>query len=548
MKRLFATTALGALAFVAFAAAPAFADVCNRRFPVTVGEDTLYQRYCANYDITVESNKPQRTVVVLQSSSINADDYCAAILNDLEAIAGTGASENTLVVCPHFLSEVDEGENIVTERNVDTGANWTMCTSGFTDDLYWPSSTWKDGNESRETAGGCTQRPFVIWSYGVMDLMLDAIADNFPNALNDITFIGQSAGGQFLNRYPGFATLPAGIEMENIRWLPVNPSSAPWFNTKRPDVGQSVTWPIVLDVPGSTSCDGTGPDDSDESDYNDWPDGWADVSSTFETVDAFGSATWKAQMETARMWIGHELTDNYDNGGMANDCGAWLQHGQTAASGQSRLHRGHGWFENWIDEFGYRKIAEGTLSFNFTNHGGAHGGEEYFTDECGRLFLWDLDGGTACSYGVPEKQRDTFDTDLSFWTASGTGTVAISGEDRNRGAGAARFEPGSSAKTLTAPAINEAGVYTVAMMLRNHPLVATGEGFVIEANEDGGGWAEVADLDGNVDTENEWIAVGFSSGIVDTSFQVRIKFTSAAGYGYLDDFIVLRRYGVESTP
>ena len=86
---------------------------------------------------------------------------------------------------------------------------------------------WSSGEQSSST----TQHPrsYAISSFSIMDSLISHLLSNFSN-LQDIVLVGNSAGGQFVNRYA------AGSDQEGggmIRYVVSAPSSYLYFDENR---------------------------------------------------------------------------------------------------------------------------------------------------------------------------------------------------------------------------------------------------------------------------------------------------------------------------
>ncbi|WP_433476205.1 hypothetical protein ACQPZP_03655 [Spirillospora sp. CA-142024] len=130
-------------------------------------------------------------VVVVHGALRNAGDYFRSIEK----------ARHRLVIAPQFLTEDDVRED--DER------------AGY---LYWGTEDWKGG------AG-------EVSSFTVMDMLLRKLND-FPG-LRRVTIVGNSAGGQFVNRYAAVGRGPDDLTVP-VRFIVANPSTYLYFDKWRP--------------------------------------------------------------------------------------------------------------------------------------------------------------------------------------------------------------------------------------------------------------------------------------------------------------------------
>lgn len=140
----------------------------------------------------------RRLVVVVHGALRNSDRYLA----DAQAAAQRAGSDS-LIVAPQFLSDVD---------------------TGAPDDvLRWDVEGWKGGYPALG--------PAPVSSFTAMDSLLDQLAP--PPG---VVVFGNSAGGQFVNRY---AAVGRGLDVLasrgiHVRFIVANPSTYLYFDRERP--------------------------------------------------------------------------------------------------------------------------------------------------------------------------------------------------------------------------------------------------------------------------------------------------------------------------
>lgn len=152
----------------------------------------------------------ERLVVVVHGALRDADRYFAHAL----AAAGDAGSA-TLIVAPQFLTNAD-----------------FKAFEGITiRPLYWDVEGWKGG----EPALG----PAPISSFTAMDCLVEQLTDlgRFQDRPSPaVVIFGNSAGGQYVNRYAAVGRGPDTLAERGIsvRFIIANPSTYLYFDRERP--------------------------------------------------------------------------------------------------------------------------------------------------------------------------------------------------------------------------------------------------------------------------------------------------------------------------
>ena len=149
---------------------------------------------------------PERVLVVVHGALRDADRYFGHATR-----AAAAAGSRALIVAPQFLADVDH----IARASAPAGT------------LYWGVEDWKGG----EPALG----PSAISSFTAMDdLLLELTA---PGRLPDsnklvVVIAGNSAGGQFVNRYAAVGRGPDVLAQRGIpaRFIIANPSTYLYFD------------------------------------------------------------------------------------------------------------------------------------------------------------------------------------------------------------------------------------------------------------------------------------------------------------------------------
>ena len=188
-------------------------DVGSNRLFVYQNGDSLGLPYYSNLSLNEIHDDTKLAIVVLHGASRNADDY----YDRMNAIVNGVDMDSTIIFAPQFLRTGDLDGNNLSE-----------------DVLYWTNTTnWTAGYTSGNTSTHA--RPFTISSYSIMDTLLYRLAMNNPR-LDQMVFVGFSAGGQFVNRYVGGNDVTEIIFQEfnlSIRYIVGSPSSYLYMNGER---------------------------------------------------------------------------------------------------------------------------------------------------------------------------------------------------------------------------------------------------------------------------------------------------------------------------
>ena len=188
-------------------------DVGSNRLFIYQNGDSLGLPYYSNFSLNEVHDDTKLAIVVLHGASRNADDY----YDRMYAVVNGVGMDSTIIIAPQFLRTGDLDVHNLSE-----------------DVLYWTNTTnWTAGYTSGNTSNH--NRPFTISSYSIMDTLLYRLAMNNP-ILNQMVFVGFSAGGQFVNRYVGGNDVTDRIFQEfnlSMRYIVGSPSSYLYMNDER---------------------------------------------------------------------------------------------------------------------------------------------------------------------------------------------------------------------------------------------------------------------------------------------------------------------------
>jgi cyanophycinase len=152
-------------------------------------------------NLKIEDQNVQNVIISLHGTLRNGNEYFKDLCESVKSKLKT-----TLVVAPTFKREGDSRD----EGELFWGRRWYQ--------------KWKYGYTSIDTH---------ISSYEVMDQLIESFEKNnkYPN-LKNITLIGHSAGGQFIQRYAAGTTVTKQIKPD-LKLVVSNPSSYLYFHPER---------------------------------------------------------------------------------------------------------------------------------------------------------------------------------------------------------------------------------------------------------------------------------------------------------------------------
>jgi hypothetical protein len=181
---------------------------------------------------------PDRTewlLVVVHGALRDAGHYLA----HAQAAAGQDASR-TLIVAPQFLADVDLRPPA--DGGGPDGGDPDGGTAPQPGTLYWDAEGWKGGEPALGTAR--------LSSFAVMDALLEQLTVAGPGPgpggasagrPPKVVIFGNSAGGQYVNRYAAVGRGPERLAGRGIavRFVISNPSTYLYFTEDRPGPGGS---------------------------------------------------------------------------------------------------------------------------------------------------------------------------------------------------------------------------------------------------------------------------------------------------------------------
>lgn len=242
-----------------------------------------------------KNKKIKRLVIVVHGTTRNPYTYHQ---NMRLAAVKAGASENTLIISPGFIMESD------LDANKDILGD---------DHVFWTNNGWKQGDFS-VTNSEKNKRVAKISSFEIMDSIIWKILTegNFPN-VNQIVVAGNSAGGQYVNRYIGSSLVHNTVKKKfkiEIKYLVAAPSTYTYLTPERPIIG----FPGKFSIPPDTTCNGT---------YNNYRHGIVNLN---EYTSKTGTEKFKLQYGKRKVAYFVGANDNDPNHSQLDkSCAAMLQ-------------------------------------------------------------------------------------------------------------------------------------------------------------------------------------------------------------------------------
>ncbi|MCA9696372.1 MAG: hypothetical protein KC431_02520 [Myxococcales bacterium] len=179
----------------------------------TINDGYGIMRYCRNRSIYSDNTNVRKAIILIHGSNSNARTqyYDPTIL--AAQSEGVNLSETDIIAIQFFQP-----------KSNPTAAEQAIYDQWEDDGYYlWPSG-WRWGYPSSTDPGRS--------SFDVVDHIIGQLMDHRPN-LDNIVVAGQSAGGQFVDRYSVFNN--ASTPGVGVRYWVANPGSYFWHTSARPD-------------------------------------------------------------------------------------------------------------------------------------------------------------------------------------------------------------------------------------------------------------------------------------------------------------------------
>lgn len=341
-----------ALAFVILAgASEAWAvTIASRRINVRFGSTRATVPYERTTALGSHSNAT-RAVIVIHG----ADRTAVERFHDMEdaaALAGPTTVSNTIIFAPQFLHRADA-----------TGLTSDVLTWPDASDYSWNS--WKFGLDSNPGPNGVK-----LTSFKLIDLVVQVLLNRttYPH-LRDIVIAGQSAGGQFVNRYAAGNTIDPQAELAGIhmRYIVANPSAYLYMDDNRANPGSTTSFRRLTSAERA-AC----------PEYNKY---YLGLDTLRGYLLGVGATQIRDQFQQRDIRMQNGVLDNSPCAeGLDNSCGAKWQ-------GRHRLERGLTYY-NYIS-FYYGTDVHDTHTLDIMP-GVGHGSYDAYTSNAGIRNLFDV--------------------------------------------------------------------------------------------------------------------------------------------------------------
>ncbi|MDX2094153.1 MAG: hypothetical protein SFX73_40355 [Kofleriaceae bacterium] len=330
--------------------------VCDRELVVREKAKSMALLYCATGSIQGAGTAPPptypgytRLVITQHGRGGNAKKY-------FETMSSIAAEyrERTFVIAPQLLNMGEVLEDY--DGTVGFVSGWHF---------QW-GSRWPLGGLSSTSNG----EPLARSSFEMHDQVLAAAVPLLPD-LEEIVIVGQSAGGQLVNRYAATNQVgfPAGV---NVRYIPMNPQSWLYLSDERPFPELALAGgDIAPDEPGPVHLPTVCPH------YNDYWTGLDKLDWGYFTANGITPNDVIAQFKSRKVinMVGENDIENPDP---VFDC-------RYAVQGKNRNERAKAYYAH-VMAF-YAPIAANHSFFEVP--GVAHGHEKMFDSPCGRRWIFD---------------------------------------------------------------------------------------------------------------------------------------------------------------
>ncbi len=270
-------------------------EVSATSFTFNVHGEPLKLNHFSSPALDQKNKKIDRLVIVVHGTNRNPYTYHK---NMRIAAEKSGASENTLIISPGFIMERDLNDN------KDLLGN---------NHIFWTNSGWKQGDTSVNSSVK-NKRIQQLSSFEVMDSIIwqTLHSGNFPN-IKHIVVSGNSAGGQFVNRYIGGNLIHDAVKKKfgiEIKYLVAAASSYSYQTAERPVLNS----PGKYYTPEDTSCN---------KGFNKYRYGLEDLNEYLSKTGASKIVSQYGQRKCA-YFVGAQDNDINDSQ-LDKSCGAMLQ-------------------------------------------------------------------------------------------------------------------------------------------------------------------------------------------------------------------------------
>ena len=170
-----------------------------------------------NMNLNQTNNEVENAIIVIHGMARNAYDYFESV-NSINS--ELGLDNRSMIIAPQFLINVDMG-------------TWNLDSTI----AFWSgTSSWLSGNLSNSTEQA--PRDFEVSSFTIIDSLIHYLVSNFIN-IERVTLVGNSAGGQLVNRYAA----GSGMHYNHlVDYVVAAPSSFVYLDENRYDSPFPFSW------------------------------------------------------------------------------------------------------------------------------------------------------------------------------------------------------------------------------------------------------------------------------------------------------------------
>ncbi|HJL01563.1 MAG TPA: FG-GAP and VCBS repeat-containing protein [Polyangiaceae bacterium LLY-WYZ-15_(1-7)] len=243
--------------------------LCEGRLWVHQGDDAMALPYCANGDLDSVNDRGQRNpplphtrlIIAQHGRGSDAGAYQSILQSATwqAILADLAEPGETLVVAPQFLQPD------------------YVCSKGIPNEDLEDIFLWSEGGVDHDySVGGRSSKPgeaFQMSSFELYERLLDKAIARMPD-LEEVVFVGQSAGGQLVQRFAALNDYPFGSRVR-VRYVPANAFGYLYTTHRRPKVGEDEFVPLLNGIapayPDPEVCDALPGELCDE--YDDYATG-----------------------------------------------------------------------------------------------------------------------------------------------------------------------------------------------------------------------------------------------------------------------------------
>jgi hypothetical protein len=266
--------------------------VCPLRWAGAPGDERALP-YCATADLLdpqpegIDWNSYTRIVVAQHGRGAGASAYLTSLTNAANYAENQGyISGDTFVIAPQFIATNDVNAKGLAWWQMEE-LLWWKADSG------WPSASLSSGSEGVDPEYS---------SFTLIEQMVQHAVERMPK-VREVVFTGQSAGGQFVQKFAVLNNLTFPDRRVTMRYRPANAYAYTYLTEERP-IFEFAPYGYEFDTPNANQPHGW-PDlelcdalagEAIEDEYNDWEKGLDGL--PVEFVGQYDEATYPKFLST----------------------------------------------------------------------------------------------------------------------------------------------------------------------------------------------------------------------------------------------------------